>query len=177
MMKEIELKVLEVNAETVKGKLEKLGFKKVFEGMIHSCYFDMNGKLRETGRVLRLRRRGDTTLLTYKEVTYERFKKALEIELEVSSFDEMKAILERLGFKVYLRITKHRISYKGKDGNVVLDTIIEPIKIPTYAEIESSSSRKVDKIIRKLGLSDMKIVNWNEETVINYYMNTLRKAD
>lgn len=177
MMKEIELKVLEINAENVKRKLEKLEFKKVFEGMIHSCYFDMNGKLRETGRVLRLRRRGDTTLLTYKEVIYGRFKKALEIELEVSSFDEMKAILERLGFKVYLRVTKHRISYKGRDGNVVLDTIIEPIKIPTYAEIESSSSRKVDKIIRKLGLSDMKIVNWNEETVINYYMNTLRKAD
>ncbi len=177
MMREVELKVLEIDVEAVKRKLEKREFRKVFEGIIHSCYFDVNGKLRETGRVLRLRRKGNVTLLTYKEVVYERFKRALEIELEVSSFDKMKAILERLGFKVYLRVTKHRISYKGKDGNVVLDTIIEPIKIPTYAEIESSSGEKVDKIIRELGLSDMKIVNWNEETVINHYMNTLKKAD
>ena len=87
-MKEIEVKILEIDVEEIEKKLKKMEAEKVFEGEVVSIYFDFPDKLLEReGKILRLRQKGDKVILTYKELISKDEAKIMdEYELTIDDF-------------------------------------------------------------------------------------------
>src|SRR5208337_4315563 len=82
-MQEIEVKILNVDGRQIKEKLIHLGAKKVFDGEIETFFFDFKNQAMVKARnVIRLRREGDTTVLTFKKFLSNEDVKAVE-EFEV----------------------------------------------------------------------------------------------
>jgi adenylate cyclase class IV len=78
-MKEIEVKILEVNRHKAEETLCRLGAKKVFDSEIETCFFDfIDGTIANARNVLRLRREGGTIVLTLKRVRETQTAKVAE---------------------------------------------------------------------------------------------------
>ncbi|MBC7812238.1 MAG: class IV adenylate cyclase, partial [Burkholderiales bacterium] len=86
-------------------------------------YDDGMGRFSRAGSVLRLRQ--DTRVrLTYKAdktEVQEGVTSRSELEVEVSDFDTMEAILNRLGFYSYMIYEKYRTTYTLDGAEIVLD--------------------------------------------------------
>ena len=113
-MKELEVKILEVNRLKIEEILISLGAKKVFDGEIQTLLFDFkDGSIIKAKNVLRLRKEQDKIELTFKKVHItETAKLAEEYTVEVSNLETMKKILENIGLSIIENMTKHRVSYK-----------------------------------------------------------------
>lgn len=85
------------------------------------------GNLREKDAVLRLRRVGEKTVLTYKESLPEKAangaKERLEHETRVEKFEEAEKIFELLGFKPSLVYEKRRATFHFREVEIVLDEL------------------------------------------------------
>ncbi len=87
---EIEVKFKIENENEVIKKLDSMGARKVAEGLEHNEIFD-DGSLRGRGMLLRLRKFGNKSILTFKVgITKREFKEAEEIEIEVNNFEKNK---------------------------------------------------------------------------------------
>lgn len=97
-------------------------------------YLHRGGVIDERGAVLRLRKIGDRTLLTYKERLRNDsdIKHRTEHETTVSDVDAMERIIECLGYKLSVVYEKHRKTWHFRDVEVVLDEL--PFGL--YMEIE-----------------------------------------
>jgi adenylate cyclase class 2 len=86
--------------------------------------------------VLRLRRIGEKTILTYKQRIENEFaiKQNTEYETEVADFDEIVKIIESLGFRRVLVYEKRRRTWKFRQVEIVLDEL--PFGL--FMEIEGS---------------------------------------
>lgn len=99
-------------------------------------YLHRGGLLDERNAVLRLRKTGDITLLTYKEKvgTDTDFKHKIEFETHVTDVDATESIIEKLGYKLSVVYEKHRKSWHLGNVEVVLDEL----PFGYYMEIEGS---------------------------------------
>ncbi len=99
-------------------------------------YLHRGGVIDERGAVLRLRKIGDKTLLTYKERLHNDsdIKHRIEHETTVADVDEMENIIGRLGYKLSVVYEKHRKTWHFRDVEVVLDEL--PFGL--YMEIEGT---------------------------------------
>ena len=99
-------------------------------------YLHRGGVIDERGAVLRLRKIGDKTLLTYKERLRNDsdIKHRIEHETTVADVDEMENIIGRLGYKLSVIYEKHRKTWHFRDVEVVLDEL--PFGL--YMEIEGT---------------------------------------
>ena len=167
-MKEIEVKVLEIDIEEIEKKLKKMGAEKVFEGEIVSIYFDFPNKLLEKeGKVLRLRQKDDKVILTYKElVTQDEAKIMDEDELEVQNFDLMKEIFEKIGLSPLYEFKKHRTTYELNQTHFEIDKYPG---IPAFLEIESPDLDTINEMVSKLGFSKGKANSYSIKEVLEYY--------
>lgn len=106
-------------------------------------------RLREAGCVLRLRRHGDRSLLTFKgPVTYRgAVKDRAEYETEVGNFNRTCEIFENLGFKVFMRYEKDREEWTLDDVSVALDRT----PMGAFVEVEGRLE-KLQEIADLLGL-------------------------
>ncbi len=149
-MNEIEVKILEINKAEILQKLEKIGAKKIFEGEIDAKSFDYpDGRLKKEGRYLRVRKIGEKTELCCKEkMESDSFKKRKEIDIEVESFEDMIALLEKIGLKLTFEYKKHRESYKLGNTRFEIDNFPG---IPVYLEIEAQTEEEVEKAVKLLG--------------------------
>lgn len=89
-------------------------------------YLHRGGVIDERGAVLRLRKIGDLTLLTYKERyrdDLDDVKHRIEHETTVADVDAMERIIEKLGYKLSVVYEKHRKTWHFKDVEVVLDEL------------------------------------------------------
>jgi adenylate cyclase class 2 len=86
--------------------------------------------------VLRLRKIGERTILTYKQKIQNDFaaKYQIEYETEVSDFDEIVNIFESLGFRRSLVYEKRRRTWKFRQVEIVLDVL----PFGDFMEIEGS---------------------------------------
>lgn len=137
--------------KTVAKKLEKLGA--VFESEVfEENYLHRGGLLDERRAVLRLRKTGETTLLTYKEsIRYELdVKHKMEFETQVSDVDAMEKIIEMLGYRLSVVYEKRRRTYHLGDVEVVLDEL--PFGL--YMEIEGTYDA-IAKAEKLLGIEDL----------------------
>lgn len=65
-MKEIEVKILDVNKNEVVKSLLEHGATKIFEGELKSVYLDSNDELKNGKKMLRIRQKGEKCLVTLK---------------------------------------------------------------------------------------------------------------
>ena len=119
----------------ITAKLGELGA--VYAGeQFEENYLHRGGLLDDRGAVLRLRKTGDVTLLTYKERLKNDadFKHRIEFETQVADVDAMENIIEKLGYKLSVVYEKHRKIWHFEDVEVVLDEL--PFGV--YMEIEGT---------------------------------------
>lgn len=115
-------------------------------------YLHRGGVLTEREAVLRLRKIGERTILTYKE----RFKNdsdikhRLEFETEVADVGAMENIIQALGYKLSVVYEKHRKTWHFGDVEVVLDEL----PFGWYMEIEGEV-HAIEEAERRLGIDDI----------------------
>ncbi len=167
-MKEIELKVLEINDKEVMKKLLSLGAKKEGTKLIIDHFFDFPDKrIKKTKEACRLRKIGDRTELTYKGKKEIRgsFKIAEETEIKVSDFQTTKKILNLLGLEIVRYQEKKRASFLFENVRCEIDTYPT---IPTYLEIEGQE-KYTKSLLQQLGIPLQKTTNKTANEVLQWY--------
>lgn len=171
-MIEREVKILDIKRHFVEGRLAAMGARKVFEGEVLSVYFDFpDGTLARRGDILRLRKNGEETALTFKRhLPDAETKTREEQEVEVSDFLVLRAILESLGLAPWLEMKKRRTSYEVGDVHVELDKYHDAYDyIPEFMEIEGVHSDAVFHVAESLGFSREDCKPWDALQVADYY--------
>lgn len=123
---------------------------------------------------IRLREYNGKTTITVKHILnkklqdkYEtKMQPVLETEIEVPSIESGNEILEQLGFAFRNYQEKKRTTYIMDDTEIDIDSW--PL-IPTYLEIEGESDEQIDKIVRKLDLSDKTKTSCNTDDIYRKY--------
>lgn len=162
-MEEIEIKILEINVKQVVLELIKLGATKTFEGDIDAAQYGEVAR----GSLLRLRRKGNKSELTFKEkISSHDVKVMREIETNVDDYEAMHTILTKLGYKVKHNLQKKRVTYKINDVLFEFDTIRG---IPTFLEIEGPTKDVVFEWVEKLGFKREQALPWSTSDLFKHY--------
>jgi adenylate cyclase, class 2 len=173
-MREVEVKILEINPQQVTQALSKLGAEKVFDGDIQTLFIDTeDSQIHKRRDVLRLRKEGDKAELTYKEVKFGgKSKVADEHTVEVSDLETTVKILQLSGLSVKQRMDKHRISYKTLDARFDIDCYHDEYSfIPPFMEIEASEDT-IEKYAKQLGYENKQCLPWSTDELIAYYQRS-----
>lgn len=172
MAHEIEVKILEVDRERLEDKLKSMGARKVFDGEISALYFDFEDKsIRKANDIMRLRKAGNKTFLTFKGFLHNKGAKVREeLEVEVADFEIAKRILESLGMHTYKSISKHRISYALENVHFEFDKYTgEYSSIPEFLEIEANDEETIYKFAAMLGFKREDCKPWGGDDLVNHY--------
>lgn len=175
-MTEIEVKVLNVDKQKIEKILSQLGAKKIFDDEITTYFFDFeDSSIVKAKNVLRLRKAGKKSVLTFKKVLSKKSAKvAEEVEVGVSNLPKMERILELLGLSVTESMQKHRTSYRLNDVRFDIDKLEkEYAYIPVYLEIEAKNIKLIQKYAKLIGYSAKDCLPWTTNEVINYYSKKL----
>ena len=146
MHTEYEVRILEVDVEEVRNKLEKVGASLEWDLLQKRYVYDFIPKVE--GKWIRLRTNGDKTTLAIKNLISSQIDGTQEIEIEVDDFLKTNTILNELGYEAKGYQENRRIQYK-LDG-VEIDIDYWPM-IPAYLEIEGPNEEAVYKIVELLG--------------------------
>ncbi|MBD3314131.1 class IV adenylate cyclase [Candidatus Woesearchaeota archaeon] len=174
-MKEIEVKILDIDKKEVEEKLVSLGAEKVFEGDVNALFFDFDdGSVRAAGKTIRLRKMGDKSFLTAKSpVSQENVKIKEEYETEVSDFEEIRRILESAGMSVWLAMRKHRTTYRLDNVSFEIDKHNDQYShIPEFLEIEAKDAKTIYKYAEMLGFNRDDCKPWTILEIDNNIKNT-----
>jgi adenylate cyclase class 2 len=167
-MREIEVKILEIDWRRTARRLQRLGARKTFDGRMVAAYFDYpDARLKRSDCLLRLRKKGKASCeITYKRtLSKKRARVMAEYEVAVEDFEGMKKILESLGLREFARLAKRRISYR-LDG-VRFEIDLYP-GLPPFLEIEATTA-KIRRYAEKLGFSMAEAKPWSIRDVLKYY--------
>jgi predicted adenylyl cyclase CyaB len=178
-MKELEVKILEINGKQIQEKLRHLGAEKIFDGEIRSVFFDFaDGRIIKANDVLRLRKESDKIDLTYKKVKVGKAaKSAEEVTVEVSSLDETEKILGNLGLQVIDDMQKHRVSYKFGNMRFDMDCYLGRYGfIPELMEIEAENIEEIHKYAALLGYKPKDCRPWSTTELIEHYSSKKKQA-
>jgi adenylate cyclase, class 2 len=171
-MKEVEVKILNIDSQKVKQTLLRLGAKKVFDGEVFAYFYDFkDSSIAKSHSVMRLRKEGDQIVLTFKKVLGKQGAKiAEESSVEVSNLSEMKKILENLGLSVTGSTQKYRVSYQLETAHFDIDHYIgQHSYIPELMEIEAESIHVIHKWAELLGFKAQDCLPWSINDLIKYY--------
>ena len=171
-MKELEVKILEVNRIKIGETLAGLGAKKVFDGDIETSFFDFkDSTIIKAKNVLRLRKEQNKTELTYKKVhVTQKAKVAEEYSVEVSNLETMKKILENLGLSIIESMQKHRVSYTLDHVRFDIDRYFGGYGyIPELLEIEAENIDLIHKYAALLGFKAKDCLPWSTNELIRHY--------
>lgn len=153
-MKEVEIKVRNINKDEIIKKIEKLGGKKHFTGKVIDHRFDTpDRKLSKQGKALRIRQKGRYFFLNLKgkKKSIENITGRDEIGVKISNSKIMYKMLNELGFIEIFKLHKYRTEYIVDDGKFDID---EYLGLPPILEIESNNHATVEKYIKKLGIEE-----------------------
>ena len=151
MPKEIEIKFRIADPPALTRALKQVGFKQLIRSTheMNSLYDLPGQKLRKRGELLRLRKYGETWVLTHKAKSKAgRHKVRVELETRVENGQQMDAILRALGFAPTFRYEKYRAEWSDGKVHVVLDET----PIGNFGEIEGPS-RWIDRTASALGIA------------------------
>lgn len=134
---EIEKKFILPNdrREQILKNLNEFGAQFVSEDFEENILYSGN-TLKEKNAVLRVRKTGGKTILTYKQRIEKNsdFKHQIEHETVVEKAGELEKILESLGFQKTLIYEKRRQTWKFREVEIMLDEL----PFDQYMEIEGS---------------------------------------
>jgi predicted adenylyl cyclase CyaB len=172
-MKEIEIKIIEIDRKNVEESLATLGAAKTFDGDVATWFFDFqDGTIARARNLLRLRRFGDKTDLTFKKfIESQSAKVRHEYEVSISDFESMRLILESVGLFPIKQMEKHRTSYTLKSGvEVDIDKYAgEYSHIPELLEIEGEDVETIHLHAKLLGFKPEECRSWTTFDLIDYY--------
>jgi adenylate cyclase class 2 len=162
-MKEIELKILEINVRKVSKTLLVLGTRKIPSRLVISIPYDYpDGRLEKEKKSFRLRKLGKSVELTakVKKRADRIFKIRDEYQTNVSDFDLMQKILQSIGFIPTHYQEKKRTTFLLQNMHCEIDQYPD---IPAYLEIEGEKNNIV-WLLPKLGytLKDTNTLTVNE---------------
>jgi len=146
--KEVEIKFRIPDLTKLEARLFELNFhQETPPSHEMNILYDRGGELRRAGSLLRLRRYGDSWLLTYKGRSDEngRHKTRIEIQTPVADGEQMNSMLLALGYTPSFRYEKFRSEWTDGEGQVVLDQT----PIGNFGEIEGSPDW-IDRIATEL---------------------------
>jgi len=174
-MKEVEVKILEIDQATVESKLTSLGATETLDEDEETVFFDFpDSTITKAKNLLRLRRIGKTTTLGFKEfVASDSAKVRIEHEVIVSDFEAANSILRCLGLLPTARLSKHRRSY-SLEGRVRVDVDTYTgahSNIPTLLEIEGADITTVYAHAKLLGFEPERCKSWTTFELLDYYSN------
>lgn len=155
-MNEIEVKVLNIDIETTRKKLQEINAKLLKKEFQTNYIFDFpNEQFFSKGGYVRIRKafnllnKSEKIILTSKElVSKDKFKISKECEFGADNFESSKAFLESLGLVLKRSDEKLRESYQLDEGLIEIDTWAG---VPTYLEAEADSEEKVISLLSKIG--------------------------
>ncbi len=150
MPKEIEIKFRIDDLPALTRALRQAGFKQLTRSTheMNSLYDLPGQKLRKRDEMLRLRKYGETWMLTHKAKSKAgRHKVRVELETRVEHGQQMDAILRALGFIPNFRYEKYRAEWSDGKGHVVVDET----PIGNFGEIEGTP-RWIDRTAHALGI-------------------------
>ena len=151
MAKEVEIKFKIADLEKLTAALKRGGFREITPSTHEeNSLYDLPGqKLRKKGELLRLRKYGDTWVLTHKaKGSAGRHKTRVELETSVQNGGQMDAILRALGFAPTFRYEKYRAEWSDGRGHVVLDKT----PLGNFGEIEGPA-RWIDRTAAAIGVA------------------------
>ena len=146
MHTEYEVRVLDVDPEDIKKRLEKVHATFCWDRVQKRYVYDFKPK--EENKWIRLRTNGDKTTLTIKNLVSSQMDGTQELEIEVDSFERTNLILKELGYEAKGYQENRRIQYDLNGVEVDID--YWPM-IPTYIEIEGQSEDAVYHALSVLG--------------------------
>jgi len=149
---EIEIKFRIKDIDALSARLRELGFEQVTPRTHEmNTLFDLPGQpLRNRGDLLRLRKYGESWVLTHKSKGKGNngpHKIRVETETRIQDGAKMEAILRGLQFEPSFRYEKFRAEWKGGQGNVVIDET----PVGTFGEIEGPPEW-IDSVARDLDI-------------------------
>ncbi len=137
----------------IRRALRDQGFR-VSKSRLHeyNVLLDTSGRvLRSHGKLVRVRRVGTHTLLTYKGPSEPgRYKKRHEIEVALPDAFKVEQIFNELGYHPIFRYEKFRTEYAKAPGTGKV--LLDETPIGNYLEIEGSP-RWIDRTAKALGFS------------------------
>jgi len=137
-------------AEAARVMLEQYGYSLVEPRTLESDQlFDRAGELKGSDRLLRLRRAGERSTITYKGPGLrERHKSREEIEFDASDADAFALVMARLGYQPAFRYEKYRTKFAraGEPGILTIDET--PIGV--FLELEGAPEW-IDRTAARLG--------------------------
>ncbi len=157
-MKEVEVKIRNIDKDKVIEKIEELGAKKIFTGWVVDFRFDTPDRdLSREGKALRIRQKGKYIYLNLKgkKKSVDNITGRDEIGVKISNFRTMHKILNDLGYIKIFDLRKYRTEYRI-DGIVTFD-IDEYPGLSPILEIECDNYEGVEEYIEKLGIEDRDI--------------------
>lgn len=173
MKTEIEARLLEVDVDGFRRKLENAGASFVGDWVQSRYCYDFNPV--EENRWIRLRTNGKSTTLTIKDISDKSITGTKEVEIEVSSFDNTDEILNQLGYKARSKQENRRIQYKL--NGVEIDIDMWPL-IPPYVEFEGESEESIYEVCDILGIDVDELTSLDVTSIYTKYgYDIMSKAD
>lgn len=169
MHTEYEVRILNIDVEDIKKRLEKTGAKFEWDNLQKRYVYDFIPKI--DGKWIRLRTNGDKTTLTIKNLVSSRIDGTQELEIVVDNFDNTNLILRELGYEAKGYQENRRVQYSLNDCEVDID--YWPL-IPTYLEIEGPSEDKVYETLNMLGLKKDDATSRDVESIYLDYGHDLK---
>lgn len=146
-MKEIEVKIFDIDVDKITKQLEDAGAEVIFDGRIDAIQFDFEDfALRKKGSQARIRRIGEKVEMVTKGPR-DGFTRE-EIETFVDDFETARLIFNRLGLVEMCRYKKHRKSYELDGIKFEFDTYPN---FPTFLEVEAKSEDDVKRGVEMIG--------------------------
>ena len=151
---EVEVKIRISDRAAVRRLLRSNGYlvvhRRVFES--NDVYDTADATLRNSRRLLRLRRAGTQVLLTFKDKPIAgKHKTREEIEVTLSDAGAFASILGRLGFKMAFRYEKYRTEYAKPNFSGLI--LLDETPVGDFLELEGTPAW-IDRTARKLGFSE-----------------------
>lgn len=148
MHTEYEVRILEIDPEDVKKRLEKIHAEFQWDHVQKRYVYDFVPKVEN--KWIRLRTNGDVSTLTIKNLVCSEIDGTQELEVQVDSFDRTHLILKELGYEAKGYQENRRVQYQLNGVEVDIDSW--PM-IPTYLEIEGASPEAVYAAVEALGFT------------------------
>jgi adenylate cyclase class 2 len=157
-MQEIEVKFLDIDKDSLIAKLEELGAEKVGTfRYIHTAMDFPDYRLNKDNSWVRIRDEDGTVTCTFKKrlgVTSQDGSTndmgMEEVEITVSSYQDMKQIFKKVGMIEKHEAEKIRTRYVFDGVECDIDEI--PL-VPAYLELEGESMQDLERVAVKLGFN------------------------
>ncbi len=156
---ETEVKFLVHHLEDLRNKLRSAGFREITPRTheTNTLYDTPGHDLQNRGELLRIRKYGETWLLTHKSKgNTARHKSRVEVETKIADGEKLDAIFRALGYTPTFRYEKFRAEWTDGKGHVVLDET----PIGNIAEIEGQPEW-IDDVASRLAVAETDYITKN----------------